>query len=579
MSTQLQNIISALSAYGVTMTAANWTENEARQVLTLVERAAQRLYNFALGIYSQNQLQDPQTLFRRFFGAIRVSRGSTDTRPGTNIYAENTGSELIFYNNAFFAAPQRVRRQSPYQGFEVTFTTEFLILHEFCHRRTARVWVSPSPTSIDTYFQQLSSRLVAQIAQVLSIPSDDPSLNIADSPTVASAGFRQGARSQNNAAEFSTDGLANWFDQSYTQAPNGFGSLRSQQMDDLMTRALRFIVDSAPTGTTGGTTGTAPAGPSTSGIIRPAAPLRGLHGENAASWMGSNGVRGWAVETVFSGDSFNAIQPQDYRSQAAAGVLVIVRWNYSYARYDGGGRGTFPLTANYNAFADWCAQSIRASQGVWGHIIGNEPNNPAEQPDNQPILPEDTARIFGAVRQSLPESDFRLSPAAVDPTNAQIGIHPRDYWQRVLAALRQNGHRPDFFALHAYGYGSEQDVNDGRRFSDAPMQWQYYSFRMWRPLADVIYSQFPQWRNTPLVITEANHLTTRSGAAGWDDDAQGANWVRQVYDSVASWNRGPGIQFVHGVCLYRNQGAGDPREIYNKPNLLTALRNNGTNPL
>ncbi len=35
-------------------------------------------------------------------------------------------------------------------------------------------------------------------------------------------------------------------------------------------------------------------------IQRPDHPLRGLHGENAANWMLQNGVRGWAVETVYA---------------------------------------------------------------------------------------------------------------------------------------------------------------------------------------------------------------------------------------------------------------------------------------
>ncbi|HYO87840.1 MAG TPA: M23 family metallopeptidase, partial [Candidatus Limnocylindrales bacterium] len=70
-------------------------------------------------------------------------------------------------------------------------------------------------------------------------------------------------------------------------------------------------------------------------IQRPDYPLRGLHGDNAAQWMLQNGVRGWAVETVYANGDLSTPRPVDFSAHEAAGIRVLVRWNYSYASSDG----------------------------------------------------------------------------------------------------------------------------------------------------------------------------------------------------------------------------------------------------
>lgn len=301
--------------------------------------------------------------------------------------------------------------------------------------------------------------------------------------------------------------------------------------------------------------------------------LRGLHGEGAAAWMLANGVRGWAVETVYADQGLQTPKPVDFSVHQAAGIRVLVRWNLSYASSEPGGGGTLPPREQYDAFARWCADSILRSRGVWGHIIANEPNRPAERPaPHIPITADDAADAFNRVWQLVPRT-VRLSPAAVDPTNAESG-EPRGYFRQMVSRL----FGADFFALHGYAYGSDQPPSSDMRFTDHPMLWQFRAFRMWEPLADVLHDEFPRFRNTPLIVTETNHLYLRGSGQtriGWDADASG--WIRDMYDYVRRWNESPGDQYVHGVCLYRFEG--DDLRLQDKPALLDSLRQSGAEAL
>ena len=297
-------------------------------------------------------------------------------------------------------------------------------------------------------------------------------------------------------------------------------------------------------------------------------PLRGLHGDAAADRLRDDGVRGWAVETVYSNGDLAAPQPRDFSSHEAADVRVVVRWNYSFAASDGG-LGTYPPRVGYDRFINWCVGSIRASRGVWGHIIGNEPNRAGERPDYQspaqpgtPIRPSDVTYIYNAVWHHLP-AITRVIPPAIDPTNVET-MDPLDYWRAIVADL--DG--AEFFALHGYSYGRDQAVDSAERFQHMP--WQFHSFRMWQPLANVLYNT-QQFRRAPLIITETNHLVRTNGQNGWEPDADG--WVTRMYNYVQAWNNQPGDQYVHGVCLYRL--IGDQWRLDDKPRVLRAMRESG----
>lgn len=311
----------------------------------------------------------------------------------------------------------------------------------------------------------------------------------------------------------------------------------------------------------------AEAGP----IMRPDHPMRGLHGESAANWMLQNGVRGWAVETVYANGDLGTPRPVDFSAHEAAGIRVIVRWNYSYASSDGG-MGTFPTRSKHGDFIRWCVDSIKGSRGVWGHIIGNEPNRSAERPSfNEPITAEDVANIYNGVWNALPQA-VRASPPAIDPTNIETA-DPREYFRAIVSRIAG----AEFFALHAYSYGSDQAPDANERFN-APLAWQFHSFRMFETLANDLYTQpaLMKYRRRPLVITETNPLYLRNTMLtkpGWDADAN--SWVERTYDYVKRWNQTPGAQYIHAVCLYRFEGGTDPWRVFDKPGILDALKRMG----
>jgi hypothetical protein len=286
-------------------------------------------------------------------------------------------------------------------------------------------------------------------------------------------------------------------------------------------------------------------------------PLRGLHGEGAADWMLKNGVRGWAVEPVYSGGNLTTFAPQDFSAHAAAGIRVLVRWNYAKSVEDGG-IGSFPPRARYNDFINWCIKSITDTKGAWGHIIGREPNRRDASPDGA-LTPADVVTLYNAIWFPLPKG-VRLSPPAMDPCSVEAG-DPRDYALSVYKAIKG----AEFFALHAYGYGSAQAANVST-FLNSP-RWQYQSFRMWEPYADVIYRNLPNYRHIPLVITEANHFRYGAVSQGWDDGS--AQWIQNVLQYVYDWNHGDGDQYAHGICLHRFPG--DARGLQSRAAILQAL--------
>jgi hypothetical protein len=305
-------------------------------------------------------------------------------------------------------------------------------------------------------------------------------------------------------------------------------------------------------------------------IQRPNFPLRGLHGDGAAEYALATGFKGTVVEVVYSHGDLNTPRPVDYSAYEAAGIRVIVRWNYSWAKADGG-LGTFPVRALYQAFRRWLYESIRQSKGVHLHIIGNETNRAAERPDYQDeqnpgtaITPADVLAVYNPVWKALP-TGVRLSPPAIDPTNNQSG-DPLQYQKEILVGLAG----AEGFALHGYSYRSDQAVNTDERF--ASMRWQVYGFRMWEALAQAIYDYErdgqPIFRRLPLYITETNHLFRRDGNLGWDEDATG--WIVEAGRYVAWWNAQPGEQFVHALCFYRFRGDAWTLEHY--PALLDAVR-------
>jgi uncharacterized protein YraI len=345
-------------------------------------------------------------------------------------------------------------------------------------------------------------------------------------------------------------------------------------------------------------------------VYKPDHPLRGMHdGEprypdrhGAAEWMVANNQRGWAVDMIYcmGPDNLSKTYPNDhghfhntdYTYAARAGVRVILRWNYSWAKSEGGG-GTFGDPVNDDRLIEWIARGIKNTKGVWGHIIGNEPNRAGENHDYRglgnigtPITPARIAKLVKGVK-ALVGPEHRISTPALDGTNTEAFMAyrkpidvPDNYWSAILDHLDVGD--IDWVALHGYSRGSLDDPSNDAKFGNYPLEWQFFGFRMWEPFAKILREKGPDWEHLPIVITETNHL--KVGGAwnaaqhnGWDHNQNAANWIGKAYEYIRQWNNQPTEQYVHGLVLYRLSM--DEWELEDKGLLLNALKNSGENPL
>ncbi|MEO0560674.1 MAG: peptidoglycan DD-metalloendopeptidase family protein, partial [Chloroflexota bacterium] len=345
-------------------------------------------------------------------------------------------------------------------------------------------------------------------------------------------------------------------------------------------------------------------------VQKPDFPLRGMHDgeprypdrDGAAEWMVKNNQRGWAVDMVYclGADNLSKTYPEghghlhntDYTYAERAGVKVILRWNYSFAKSEGGG-GTFGDPSDDDRLIGWMARGIKNTKGVWGHIVGNEPNRAGENHDyggqgniGTPITPERIAKIVKGVK-ALVGPEHRISTPALDGTNTEAWFAyrkpidiPNNYFSAILDHLEVGD--IDWVALHGYSRGSKDTPENDAKFGNHPLEWQYFGFRMWEPFAQILREKGPDWERLPIVITETNHLKVggewnANHHNGWDNNDTAATWIRSAYEYIRNWNHEANDQYVHGLVLYRLSM--DEWEIENKGVLLDALKNSGENPL
>ncbi|BCX03011.1 MAG: hypothetical protein KatS3mg053_0949 [Candidatus Roseilinea sp.] len=287
----------------------------------------------------------------------------------------------------------------------------------------------------------------------------------------------------------------------------------------------------------------------------------GLHDPFDRDLFAGSGKTGWVLVThrVVTGEGYN------YEDWSRSGYGVIARLNNDY-----GGSGTIPTPEHYDAFADQCRRWVLNSRGNLIWVIGNEMNNPREWPNQDPwnpgnnpadaITPERYAACFNKVRAAIKSVQPRaiVVPGAIDPFQG-----PRqsclEYFEQMLAAITDL----DGIALHCYTHGYTPElVTSLDRFENDPLRWQYYHFRAYTTLLDVIP---PRHRFKPVYITETNP----HGAQPWSGGENG--WVQAAYAEIARYNHQPHAQQIQCLLLYR-WSRDDIYSIVDKPGVQNDIR-------
>ncbi len=237
-----------------------------------------------------------------------------------------------------------------------------------------------------------------------------------------------------------------------------------------------------------------------------------------------------------------------------ARLLVNLRRSWSV---DLGGQGTLPAPGPWRArFIDNCVATIRQNGHVWGWSVGNEPNNPREDPPGYALRPQDVAEIYNAIRARCP--GVRMSPGATDPYNAQkmdSGDWARAAWEEIDGA--------EWVEAHGYVRGPDPDlVGSPARFDDPPLQWLRLNFP--GCVTDLVNRLPMAARGLPVYVTECNHIWRDGGEGdwGWVTDGRAVEVIRRCKVQAQA-------QALAGVAFYRWRG--DEWRLDNKPDLVAAV--------
>lgn len=282
------------------------------------------------------------------------------------------------------------------------------------------------------------------------------------------------------------------------------------------------------------------------------------------------GKQGWVFFTENCGRHAHNIHPvgeinNRFWGWANQGYGVIVRLNHGYEP-----GGTLPESKYYDDYANAAAQWVEvflkdshrtADDYTWTIQIGNEQNNPREHPGGfehpiEHITAEKYAEAFNKtyakIKSVLPNGI--VCPGAIDPYNympmkklGEARWRPLDYFEEMMDKIDAL----DGVILHAYTHGPNLDyVTHLKQFGDGtgPLWDHYYDFQTYRVFMERIPSK---WRDVPVHITEINHIHRPSGEhdQGWVN--QNIGLVREFYEEIDRWNKGPYAQQIRCGLLYR----------------------------
>lgn len=244
-------------------------------------------------------------------------------------------------------------------------------------------------------------------------------------------------------------------------------------------------------------------------------------------------VGGWCVDTVALSEN---PQPVDY-SVLRADINWLVRLNWGY-----GSTGTYPVPNQTDKYIEAIQRYVAGSKGVFGYIIGNEPNHEQERPDGVYLTPEHVALVYGKARNAI--KVINSQNRAIVPPFAPYHANPTNWldYATLVYDLIDAASGADGVAIHAYTRSSNPKDITSEAEMEPPLTGQYSGFRVYQDNLAVI----PEGMNQlPVFLTEFNELLND----GWHDANTGV--VKAAYQEINNWNLKPGTQKIYCLTLYR----------------------------
>ncbi|MBI4789947.1 MAG: N-acetylmuramoyl-L-alanine amidase [Chloroflexi bacterium] len=295
----------------------------------------------------------------------------------------------------------------------------------------------------------------------------------------------------------------------------------------------------------------------------------GMHDSGGAQLMVDAGKPGWVLVSVKATDS-----PGDYSTLANQGLGIIGRLNHGYES-----DGTIPHSAQYDAFAQRCANFVAGSRGANIWIIGNETNLAAERPgntggnDGEFITPDKYAQCFAKCRAAIlavaGHAQDLIAPAPPGPWNPQT-TYPGNpggdwvkYYQDILNLLAQMGAPPGALALHTYTHGFDAGLIASEDKVLPAFPNYHFHFRAYRDFLNAVPAVL---RGLPVFITEAQP----ADPSWWQN--RNIGWVRAAYAEINAWNAVAANQPIQALCLFRWDRGDDRWSISEKSAVLDDFR-------
>lgn len=209
-------------------------------------------------------------------------------------------------------------------------------------------------------------------------------------------------------------------------------------------------------------------------------------------------------------------------------VQVIVRLNYGYHPV-----GTIPdrLHPGYTRFLEAAKQIIAENGWVWGWIIGNEPNNPTEWPNERTLEIDDVYYTLHFIMRDLPHP-ARIGLTPLDPYNPTGGGSL--YWQRkLLERFQRDLRKPAFYTFHFKTQWALDPLSgEDYRFMHPPYLGLSANFGL--PLMLLAMTVHRLGRK-PIVIGECNPIR-KTGDENWSLDPSVFGWPDDPW-RVRQWIR------------------------------------------